>query len=488
MRARTIPFGRRSRDGISMGCGGTGGGPHRPSEAKESRCWYPPGEPPTATSQRIQAHFDVNTRGPRLIQYLRLHAVRSRVPLEAATRYIRAAGWVIGNQAFVSASNFIGMVVAARVLSPADFGTYVLAYTAIWALNSLQSSLITQPHSVLASHRDQTAYRRYTSAIGLMQLALSAAIGVPILVAGVGAIALGAGPVLLALGFALTAWQAQEFLRRVLYFEGRRGAVVALDIISYGGQLGAILLLASTGSFTVSSGLFAAALTSASGAVLGLILLRATLFHTPLRGAITQNIEHGRWLLGAELGLFFCTNGYPFLFAALIGPEAVAGYAAATLILNPLNVVWFAVGTAVPIHLSRSRQESGDHVARRELRRVYLVVTPFVVAYCLAAALLGGPILGYVFGEAYAGYGWIVAALAVIRVLSLHSHLLSVGLRVHGQTRAIFVGYAAAVPFSLIVGTILTIGFGMAGAMLAIFGSHVIWTTIWARAYGRDQT
>ena len=213
-------------------------------------------------------------------------------------RYFRAAGWVIGNQAFVSASNFLGMVIAARVLSTADFATYVLAYTAMWVLNSIQASLITQPHSVLASHIDQTAYRRYTSAIALMQLALTSAIGIPIIAVGLGAIALGAPPILLALGFAVTAWQAQEFFRRILYFEGRRGAVVAVDIISYGGQLVATLLLASTGSFTVSSALFAAALTSASGAVLGLILLRSTLFHTPLRGAIRQNIRHGRWLLG----------------------------------------------------------------------------------------------------------------------------------------------------------------------------------------------
>jgi hypothetical protein len=76
-----------------------------------------------------------------------------------------------------------------------------------------------------------------------------------------------------------------------------------------------------------------------------------------------------------------------------------------------------------------------------------------------------------------------VAVAAVTRFLSFHSHLLSVGLRVHGHTRAIFVGYAAAVPFSLIVGSVLTVAFGIAGAMVAIFGSHVIWTTIWARAY-----
>ena len=213
------------------------------------------------------------------------------------------------------------MVVAARVLTTADFATYALAYTAMWALNGLQSSLITQPHSVLASHTDLHAYRRFTSATALMQLALCFALGIPFLLAGVVAMVAGAGPALIALGFALVTWQAQEFLRRVLYFEGRLKAVVVLDVISYGGQLGAIVALAAAGSFTVASGLAVAGLTAAAARCSALILLRNTLFHSPLRGAVGQNVAHGRWLLGAELGFFLCTSAYPFLLAATAGPN-----------------------------------------------------------------------------------------------------------------------------------------------------------------------
>jgi O-antigen/teichoic acid export membrane protein len=422
-------------------------------------------------------------RSTRLNLHPRLTSLRSRVRVEAASRFLRAASWVISDQALISATNFLGMVIAARLLSTVDFGTYALAYTAIWALNGVQSSLITQPHSVLASHDDLVAYRRYTSATGLMQLALSFGLGIPILFAGVVALVAGAGPLLVVVGFALIAWQAQEFLRRILYFEGRLAAVVALDVISYGGQFVAILVLAWAGSFTVDSGLAAAGVTSGVAAILGLILLRKTLFHRPLPGAVGQNIAHGRWLLGAELGFTLCTSAYPFVLAATHGPESVAVYAAATLVLNPLNVLWFAVGTAVPIQLSRSRQRHGDHVARGDLLRIYAGSIPIVGGYCLVAAVFGGPLLGYLFEHDYAQYGWVVAAAALTRFLSFHSHLLSVGLRVHGQTRAIFVGYAAAVPFSLIVGSALTVAFGIAGAMVAIFGSHVIWTTIWARAY-----
>jgi len=392
-------------------------------------------------------------------------------------------GWVVGDQALISATNFLGMVVAARALSTTEFGIYALAYTGLWAMNGVQSSLITQPHSVLASHTDLAAYRRFTSATALMQIALSAALGIPLLVAGLIAVASGLGQVLLVVGFALVTWQAQEFVRRVLYFEGRAVGVVVVDGISYGGQLIALIGLASAGELSVVSGLLVAGLTSMASAALGVVMLRATLFHRPMAGAVSMNLAHGRWLLGAEVGAFICTSSYPFLLAATAGPESVAVYAAAMLILNLLNVIWFAAGTALPIQLSRARAVRGDKAARGELWRVYLLSAPVVGGFCLVASILAGPILSFLYGDAYAGFGWVVAVASIFRFIGFHSHLLSIGLRARDQTRAIFVGYAFAVPFSLVVGTILTVLFGIAGALVAMIGAQLIWTAIWARAY-----
>lgn len=414
---------------------------------------------------------------------MNLLALSSRLRLGDLRPAVRRVGWVVGDQALISASNFLGMVVAARALSTTDFGIYALAYTGLWALNGIQSSLITQPHSVLASHTDLAAYRRFTSATALMQIALSAALGVPILVAGLVALGAGLGPVLLVVGFALLGWQAQEFVRRVLYFEGRALGVVVVDGISFGGQLIAVIGLASIGQLSVASGLLVAGLTSTVAACLGVVFLRTTLFHRPMAGAVSMNLAHGRWLLGAEVGAFISMGSYPFLLTATAGPESVAVYAAAMLILNPLNVIWFAAGTALPIQLSRARAVHGDRAARGELRRVYLLSAPVVGGFCLAAAILAGPILLLLYGDAYAGFGWVVAVASVFRFIGFHSHLLSIGLRARDQTRSIFVGYALAVPFSLTVGTILTVLFGIAGALVAMIVAQVIWTAIWFRAY-----
>ena len=167
----------------------------------------------------------------------------------------------------------------------------------MWALNGIQSSLITQPHSVLASHADVSCLPTLYERDRADELALSAALGVPFLIGGVIALAAGAGPTLIALGFALVTWQAEEFLTPGPLLRGRLAAVVALDVISYGGQLVALVALAVAGSFTVASGLAVAGLTAAGAAVLGLILLRKTLFHSPLPGAVgrTSPMDDGCW-------------------------------------------------------------------------------------------------------------------------------------------------------------------------------------------------
>jgi O-antigen/teichoic acid export membrane protein len=153
------------------------------------------------------------------------------------------------------------------------------------------------------------------------------------------------------------------------------------------------------------------------------------------------------------------------------------------LILNPLNVIWFAVGSVLPIRLSQARAHNGDAAARRELRSAYLGSMPVVAVYCLVASVLAGPILLLLYGDTYAAYGWVVAGAAVIRFIGYHSHLLAIGLRATHRTRPIFEGYVVAAPFSIVAGLILTSAYGIAGALVAMFASHLIWTAVWARAY-----
>src|SRR5687768_15166203 len=156
----------------------------------------------------------------------------------------RAVGknfWALSDQVLISAANFVTQVLAARALHdrPGEFGTFaVISGVLLWC-NIFQSTLITQAHNVLGATRTGRDYRRYTSSTGVGQLIL---LGAQIVLAGPLALfAYFAGwtsaGMLIALVPTIIAWQAMEFVRRVLYTEGRYSAAFVNDLLSYGGSI-----------------------------------------------------------------------------------------------------------------------------------------------------------------------------------------------------------------------------------------------------------
>ena len=132
----------------------------------------------------------------------------------------RGLGWTLADQCVVSAANFLTIYLFARNLTPADFGTFMLAYTGLLLLTGMQGALLVQPHNVLAAPLSPVQYRRFTGALMIMQVLLCAATGVAVGLAGWlvwRAWSAPAGTVLVTLAIVGVPWLAQEFVRRVLY-------------------------------------------------------------------------------------------------------------------------------------------------------------------------------------------------------------------------------------------------------------------------------
>ena len=127
-------------------------------------------------------------------------------------------------------------------MSPAEFGGFTLIYSILMFANCVQSGLITQPHNIFGANRRGADYVRYTASTAAAQLVLALGFALLTLLAWLIARAYRwePGSSLPHLVLPLLAWQFQEFLRRVLYTEGRLTAVLVNDAISYGGQAVAI--------------------------------------------------------------------------------------------------------------------------------------------------------------------------------------------------------------------------------------------------------
>lgn len=412
-----------------------------------------------------------------------------------ARRLVKDA-WAVADQALISGTNFVTMVLVARGLgSPAEFGTFTLVYSALLFANILQVALVTQPHNVLGTSRLGEAYARYTTSCGIAQLLLVLLEGSIALIAA--AIAWqahwSAAAMLVALVPSIIFWQLQEFVRRVLYTEGRHAAAFANDLISYGGQtvvIGALWLLdvlegrgliATHYSWlTGSNALYALAATSALAAIVGVWQIRGSLSRHVTLSALGENWHFGKWLAGAEV-LSWCSSLHMYLYlaAAIVGTAASGDLKAAQILFGPMRVVAYYLDTVLPIRFARTLAQGGEGAMYQGLRRVLTRVAGPLAGYCVLVALFARPLLRVTFGNQYVGASTVLMLYSGYALLTYLQMIVAASLKARRQTRFIFVGSACGVVVALAAGWGFITVFGTNGVILAMIATAIVVTTLY---------
>ena len=406
------------------------------------------------------------------------------------TRWLPKSSWALADQALASATNFVTMVLIARGLSPAAFGSFALLYTTLLFTNGLQSTVVTQPHNVLGVAKSGNLYRRYTSSTAATQVVLTALIGGAILAAGVVTAALGwnVAALLFALAAASVAWMTQEFVRRVMYTEGRFMGAFANDLISYGGQTVVIAALWRLGHLTPVNALYAIAATSALGVVVGAWQIRRSLIRGFARADVRSNWNFGKWLAGAFIAYWFSSQLYLYLAALMLGTAATGDIKAAFVVMGPLNVLLVFIDTTTPIALARTLASDGDRAMHAQLKRTITWAAPLVGTYCLVAGVLSGPMLRLFFGERYVNAGAVLALVAVNYFVIFLTRTLGAAVRAKRLTKQVFYGNVCSGLAAVTLGwLIIEIG-GVYGAVLGMIASSVIVGVVLLRGYIASRT
>lgn len=400
---------------------------------------------------------------------------RARIP-------VRPEVWGILDQGLVSGVNFLTIILLARSLAPADFGYFVLAFTILQTAGTLQAALITRPHNVLGAVRHGQAYTDYSTTTAAAQIGFTTVLA--LVVASVAAIGYAAGvsqaALFLALVPALVAWQLQELGRRMLYTEGRLGAALADDVLCYGGQAVALIVLWQLDRLTGAKALLTLAVTFVLGAAVLAWMLRTSLSGRLDRTSFSASWDFGKWLGIAEVGQWFSTQFYIYLGAAIVGAIASAALKAGQTLLGPVSVFLTFVTAYLPIVLAREHESSG--AVRRKARRSLAVILPVVVPYCLVMALFAQPVLEFVYGAEYAQYVDVVQLFAAYYVLLALSTVAIAALSAMGMTRAVFVGQAAGALLSLAVGWLLLLELGPPGGVVGMLASWALAMALFLRA------
>jgi O-antigen/teichoic acid export membrane protein len=393
--------------------------------------------------------------------------------------------WGLADQTLISIANFATLLILARALGSAEFGAFVLAYTALLFLNGIQAALVTQPHNVLGQNREEGEYIRYTSSTALGQVVFAAILSVVALVSALAAakFASHAAAILLALAPAIAASQLQEFVRRVLYTEGRLVTAFTVDLIGYAGQVGAFLGLVSFAKIDAPRALYAAGATSAVAAAFGAWKIRHSLRRAVDRGALEENWIFGKWLAAALAASWLAGQLYIYLTAAMRGATAAGVLRAAQIVLGPLSTFLLFLFTILPIRYARTRGRDGDAGLHHALILTYVATAPLVLIYCLAVAIFSGPILRLLYGTSYSKYGDVVVLFSVYYFVLHPVYLLTSALSAKRWTRPLFTGNLYAAALGVVGGWLLILAWGVNGAVVGMIAGALLLVAVFWHAY-----
>jgi O-antigen/teichoic acid export membrane protein len=371
-----------------------------------------------------------------------------------------SAGWALADQSIVSAANFLTIYLFARYLTTSDFGAFMLAYTGLMLMTSMQTAIVIQPHNVLAAGLPRKEYREFTGALLVMQMTFCAAI-----CAVLGAIgwvlaqsrSYAAGSVLIALAVAAVPWMGQEFVRRVLYTRSESRAAALNDSATYGLQLLGALVLMSFWADRASPEAALAVLgtSSLAGVLMGARQLRS---HVRLRrvtpGAIKRTWaevwKFGKWLTGQNALVWLGTHGHSWIVGLLLGAEQVGFYRAATHIANLMNPLRQAAYSYLPSRGSLAYQTGAAGGLSRWVRTTALTLLLALVPFYVLLVGFPGSVLAFAYGDRYAGadLALILALSTIAQCITFSKFPLDIGLLALRATKSIF--YVHLIPVVLL--------------------------------------
>jgi O-antigen/teichoic acid export membrane protein len=384
---------------------------------------------------------------------------------------------VLGDQIIVSGANFAAGLILARFLGPDGFGQFVLAYNIILFVSGIQIALIISPMMVIGPTLTKERRQEYYTAVLLQQLLCCAVFGVAILATGHIANHFvpqwGLESLLWALIFAMFGFICQDFSRRYLFVRDSAGAALANDLITHGLKVALLAGLGVTVALNVKNAFWIVAFASAAGTLLAIMLSRSRHSLTwPGYSALSRvNYQHwnfGKWLLANSIIYWSSSQLIIYMAGAVISAAAVGNISAALNVVGAANILFLAMENLVPSRAARMYALRGQDGLTRYLRRVIVRGGFGTLSLVAVAGYWSEFWLELFYGTAYKGAGWIVIWSGVFYFLGFFQRPLSIGLRVLGNTRAIFFASLVGAIVAILVSYPAIRWAGVAGVMFAL--------------------
>lgn len=380
------------------------------------------------------------------------------------------------DQGVVSATNFLSTVIIARACTKEEFGLYALCFTIILFITDLQGALILSPYTVYFPQTKQDGQRSYTGSTLIHQLALSA-LAMGFLGIGTGMFSLGIGPkglssILGILVPLITFILLKEYCRKLSFAYLRITNALIIDLFSALTQICGLLFLALNGLLSTRGAYIVMGISCAIPSMIWLIMMRKRFKFQLYRVTEDLNLDwvFGRWLLAMGL-VYMATNYvYPWLLSFFHGTIATAAFAAYAGIANLSAPMFQGVRNFLEPKAAYAFTHGRVRDLKEVLRQASYMLTLSMGLVCLILFIFGGRLVVLIYGDKYAGGGWVVFIISLSLFFSASGVAMgvAVGLWAIGKPIFNFVASLFSLAVTLILGVWAVKQFGPLGAGLSL--------------------
>ncbi|WP_297527363.1 lipopolysaccharide biosynthesis protein [Thiohalobacter sp.] len=388
---------------------------------------------------------------------------------------------VLVDQAVVSGTNFLTGLVLARFLGLEGYGHFVLVYGVVLFVSGIQVALIISPMMVTIPRLKPAEAPAYLRNVTFQQILFSLAtflIAAPTIMALAEILRMPALAELAVPGAATAAaFVTQDFLRRALIVSDHASQGLVNDLVSYLLQLAGLLYWFLGVGQTTYSAFWIITTTSMIAVLHGVRVLaplmnagtcRATTAPATFGRVLEQHWEFGRWLVARNIAYWGSSQFLIYLSGALLSAAAVGALTATRNIIGFANILFLALENIVPSRAAAMLEQRGHTGLKKYLRRVSLlggILTGLVVLVAAAAPEFW---LSLVYGEEYAGYGWLVIGWGIYYIVGFFHRPLSAGLRALDKTKDIFTATLFGMIATMLISYPAIRLFELPGAMLSM--------------------
>jgi O-antigen/teichoic acid export membrane protein len=388
------------------------------------------------------------------------------------------------DQALVSGSGFIFTVMVARHLPRDQFGAYALAWMIVLFVGAIQSALILFPMMSIGPQKADSERVGFYSELMAQQFVFAVICAAAVFA---GAFLFGMyilsermpTSLALALGVAGGICQMQEFLRRLLFTEGRPAAALTSDGLRYGGQVAMLALAFAFGLDSVDAVLWVSS-ASSTAALLAFPRYMTSIRFEPMKllSQFQRNWHFSGWLVGSSLLSWFSTQSSVAVTGLLLGPAAVGALRGCQNLAGAGGALLQALQNVIPLQAAQTYAIDGAQALNRFLIRTGLLVSAVVGIFVVCLSAAPELWLHLAYGQKYAGFGYLLIWCSAIFFLSSLEMPLSIGLRTAERTRPAFVAYLAGAAVTPFIMYPLATEFGLTGVVAAMTATWAVQNTI----------